>query len=120
MRWGLYAGGRVLGPARNAYFHAAYDGFYNQVRADFNAIANGKAAVRQQLSEHNFEKALILCDEYLAKYPNNTDFRVLKLDAQTRQRHALLVYITDIDRRVEAESDLDKRMSILREALGAY
>jgi eukaryotic-like serine/threonine-protein kinase len=98
----------------------AYRSFYNQIRLEHDAITNAHAEARRHLADRNFEKVLALCDQYLAKYPNHTLFKALKFDAQAQQRLALSAYIAEIDRRVEAEPDLDKRMSILREALAAY
>jgi len=99
---------------------AAYQSFYNQVRSDHDALSNGHAEARKLLAEHNFPKALGLCDQFLAKYPHHPLFKALKYDVQAQQRQALSAYIADIDRRVEAEADLDKRLSILREALAQY
>jgi serine/threonine-protein kinase len=99
---------------------AAYQSFYNQVRSGHDALQNGHAEARKLLAERNFPKALALCDQFLAKYPRHPLFKALKYDVQAQQRQALSAYIADIDRRVEAEPDLDKRLGILREALAQY
>jgi eukaryotic-like serine/threonine-protein kinase len=99
---------------------AAYQSFYNQVRSDHDTITNAHAEARRHLAERNFEKALGVCDQYLTKYPQHALFKALKFEAQAQQRQALSAYIAEIDRRVEAESDLDKRLGVLREALAAY
>ena len=99
---------------------ATYQSFYNRVRSDHDVLSNGHTEARKLLAERNFEKALALCDQVLAKYPRHALFKAIKYDAQAQQRQALSAYIADIDRRVEAEPDLDKRLGILREALAQY
>ena len=62
-------------------------------------------------------KALTTCQAYLAKYPTNAIFQALRYDIEEQQRQELSALIAQVDRQVEAEPDLDKRVSILREAL---
>ncbi len=74
------------------------------------------AEARKQLADRNFNKALGICDTYLAKYPNNALFQALKFDIEEQQRQELSAFIATVDRQVEAEPDLDKRVNILKEA----
>ena len=104
----------------NAELAATYQNFYNQVRSEHDAMNTAYAEARKQLAERNFNKAQTLCDTYLAKYPNNALFQALKYDVEEQQRQELSAYVASVDRKVEAEPDLDKRVSILREALGLY
>jgi serine/threonine-protein kinase len=106
--------------ASNAELGATYQNFYNQVRSEHDAMNTAYAEARKQLAEHNFGKAQTLCETYLAKYPNNALFQALQYDVEEQQRQELSAYIASVDRRVEAEPDLEKRVSILREALGLY
>ena len=75
---------------------------------------------QRQLTEHNFAKALSACQAYLVKYPNNAIFQALKYDIEEQQRQQLSAFIASVDRRVETEPDLDKRVNILREALDQH
>ncbi len=104
----------------NAEVGATYQNLYNEVRSEHDAMNTAYAEARKQLAEHNFGKAQTLCDTYLAKYPNNALFQALKYDVEEQQRQELSSYVASVDRKVEAEPDLDKRVSILREALGLY
>lgn len=99
---------------------AAYQGFYNQVRSEHDAMNTAYAEARKHLVEHNFEKALAVCDTYLAKYPNNAIFQALKYDVEEQDRQEQSAFIASVDRRVEAEPDLDKRVHILKEALNLH
>ena len=96
---------------------ATYQGFYNEVRSEHDAMNTAYAEARKQLAEQNFSKALSVCDTYLAKYPANAIFQALKYDVEEQQRQELSAYVASVDRQVEAEPDLDKRVNILKEAL---
>ncbi|MGH9529380.1 MAG: protein kinase domain-containing protein [Terriglobales bacterium] len=99
---------------------ASYQSFYNEVRSEHDAMNTAYAEVRQQLTEHNFKKAMAVCQEYLSKYSNNAIFQALKYDIEEQQRQELSAFIATVDHQVEAEPDLEKRVNILREALDQY
>jgi len=96
---------------------ARYQTFYNEVRSEHDAMNTAYAEARKQLADRNFSKAIATCQTYLAKYPNNAIFQALRYDIEEQQRQELSSLIAQVDRQVEAEPDLDKRVSILREAL---
>jgi serine/threonine protein kinase len=99
---------------------ANYQGFYNEVRSEHDAMNTAYAEARRQLAEHNFAKALAACQAYLVKYPNNAIFQALKYDIEEQQRQQLSAFIASVDRQVETEPDLEKRVNILREALDQH
>ena len=94
--------------------------FYNQVRTEDEAVRNSLEQARRLLAEQNFTKALEICDQYLAKYPNHALFQALRFDIEERRRKNLSSLIAETDRRVESEPDLDKRCGILEEAAAQY
>ncbi|HYM76371.1 MAG TPA: protein kinase [Candidatus Dormibacteraeota bacterium] len=96
---------------------ARYQSFYNEVRSEHDAINTAYAESRKLLADRNFPKALSICQTYLEKYPTNALFQALRYDIEEQQRQDLSALIAQVDRQVEAEPDLDKRVSILREAL---
>ncbi len=96
---------------------AHYQSFYNEVRSEHDAMNTAYAEARKLLADRNFAKALTTCQTYLAKYPTNAIFQALRYDIEEQQRQELSALIAQVDRQVEAEPDLDKRVSILREAL---
>jgi len=96
---------------------ATYQGFYNEVRSEHDAMNTAYAEARKHLAEGNFSKALAVCDTYLAKYPANAIFQALKYDVEEQQRQELSSFVASVDRQVEVEPDLDKRVNILKEAL---
>jgi serine/threonine-protein kinase len=99
---------------------ANYQSFYNEVRSEHDAMNVAYAEARRNLTEHNFGKAMDACQAYLAKYPSNAIFQALKYDIEEQQRQELSSFIASVDRQVEAEPDLDKRVNILREALDLH
>jgi LPXTG-motif cell wall-anchored protein len=99
---------------------ANYQSFYNEVRSEHDAMNAAYAEARRNLAEHNFGRAMVACETYLVKYPNNAIFQALKYDIEEHQRQELSAFIASVDRRVEAEPDLDKRVNILREALDLH
>ena len=99
---------------------ARYQSFYNEVRSEHDAMNTAYAEARKQLADRNFAKAITTCQTYLAKYPTNAIFQALRYDIEEQQRQELSSLIAQVDRQVEAEPDLDKRVSILREALDQH
>jgi serine/threonine protein kinase len=96
---------------------ASYQSFYNEVRSEHDAMNTAYAEARKYLADRNFNKALTACEGYLVKYPGNAIFQALKYDVEEQQRQELSAFIASVDRQVEAEPDLDKRLNILKEAL---
>jgi serine/threonine-protein kinase len=99
---------------------AGYQNFYNQVRTEQTAVKNAYDEARAQLQSRNYPQALAICNEYLKKYPGHALFQALKFDIEERQRQELSARIAEIDRRVETEPDLERRVSILKEAVESY
>jgi len=99
---------------------ATYQNIYNQVRSEHDAIKNSYAEARMHLADRNFPLALEVCERFLAKYPGHALFQSLKFDVEEQQRQDLSSYIAQIDSRVEAEADMDRRVNILKEALDRY
>jgi serine/threonine-protein kinase len=107
-------------PDADAGRTGTYHSFYNQVHSEHNSIKNAYEEARRDLAGENYEAALATCRQYLSKYPNHALFQALKFDIEERERQALSAVIAETDRRVEAESDLDRRVGILDEVLKLY
>jgi tetratricopeptide (TPR) repeat protein/tRNA A-37 threonylcarbamoyl transferase component Bud32 len=97
-----------------------YQSFYNEVRSEHDAMNTAYADARRHLTERNFTKAMNSCQAYLAKYPDNAIFQALKYDIEEHQRQELSALVASVDRQVEAEPDLDRKVNILREALNLH
>jgi serine/threonine protein kinase len=99
---------------------AAYQNFYNKVRSEHDSIKNSYDEARKHLEARSFAHALAIANEFLAKYPGHALFQALKFDIEEQQRQELSARIAAIDREVEAEPDLDRRVSILEQAVAQY
>jgi len=99
---------------------AAYRSLYNQVRSEHDAMNSAYAEARKLLAEGMFAAALSVCDQYLSKYPGHALFQAVKFDIDEKQRQELSARIAEVDRRVEAEPNLDTRVDILKEALDLH
>jgi serine/threonine-protein kinase len=93
-----------------------YQGLYNQVRSEYDAIRMAYEEGRRALTEQNSTRALEICDQYLNKYPGHPLFQALKLEAGEQQRQQLSAFLAETGRRVDAEPDLDRKIAILKEA----
>jgi hypothetical protein len=99
---------------------ASFQSFYNEVRSEHDAMNTAYADARRHLAEKNFAKARSASQAYLAKYPANAIFQALNYDIEEQQRQELSSFIASVDRQVEVEPDLEKRVSILQEALDEH
>ncbi len=98
----------------------SYRSLYDQVRTEHDSIKNAFETARTYMASDHLAQAMEICDQYLAKYPGHALFQALKYDAEERERQKLSAFIAETDRKVEKEPDLDRRYSILEEALRTY
>ena len=98
---------------------ASYQRFYNQVRGDHDALRSGYDEARRHLNQRNFKQALATCETFLKKYPDHALFKSLKVDIEEQQRQDLSAFIARVDREVEAEPDLERRVSMIRQAMAS-
>jgi len=99
---------------------AVYQSFYNDVRSEHDGIHAALEDAQRQFSEKNFAGAMAVCEDLLARYPNDGTFHALKIRIEDAERQELSSYIADISKRLEAEPDLDRRVNIVREACERY
>jgi eukaryotic-like serine/threonine-protein kinase len=97
-----------------------YQSLYNQIRSAHDAMQMAYSEARTLQSSGNYVRALELCNENLKQYPSHALFQALKLDLEVAHRQQLSAYIAEIDRRVEKEPDLDKRLDALKEAMEKF
>ncbi|HUA20137.1 MAG TPA: protein kinase [Bryobacteraceae bacterium] len=100
-------------PARTGTYQRLYD----KVRSEYDSVKAARTEAKRLLDDQRFPQALAVCNENLAKFPGDTLFQALKFDVEEKQRQAMSARIAESDRNVEAEPDLDRRVSILEEAV---
>ena len=98
----------------------SYQNLYDQVRSEHDALDNAYAEARKHRADGNLSSAIEVCDTWLSKYPSNALLQALKFDLEEQKRQELSAYIAIVDRQVEGEPDLDKRVGILKEALALH
>ncbi len=103
----------VIAPGRAT----AYQSRYNEVRSRHEAMKTAYVEITRQLQSANFSEALLLCKDQLVKFPRHALFQALKIDIEEQHRRALSARVAETDRKVEAEPDLDRRVSILQDAV---
>jgi len=99
---------------------ATYNRFYKMVRSDYDALNAAYESARGLMAEKKYAEALALCAQWLTRFPGHALFQALKVDVEEQQRQAQSAYVAEIGRAVEAEPDLDRRVSLLEEALSKY
>ncbi len=99
---------------------ASYQTFYNKVRSEHESIKNSYAEAKKLLEGRNYAQALAIANEWLTKYPGHALFQALKFDIEEQQRQQHSARIVDIDHQLEAEPDLDRRVSILEDAVSQF
>jgi tetratricopeptide (TPR) repeat protein len=110
----------VTAPAASPDASSKYKSFYEQLRLEEEAINNGYAEARRHLADGRFGPALQICTDFLSRYPGQALFQALKFDIVEHRRQQLSRYIADVDDRLRTESDLDAKVSLLREAIREY
>jgi tetratricopeptide (TPR) repeat protein len=90
------------------------------VRSEHDAIKNDYERARRLLVDGNFDAALQLCSAQLARHPGQALFQALQFDVEEQRRQQFSARIAEVDRRVESEPDLEKRVSILTEAVERF
>jgi hypothetical protein len=97
-----------------------YRDLYDAVRAKHEGLQTAYLEAKRLLREAQFAQAMSLCDAQLSRFPGTAVFQALKIDIEERRRRALSGCITETDRQLEAEPDLDLRAAIVEEALREY
>ena len=99
---------------------AQYQSLYNQIRSERDAARNAYAEARKQLDDHKFVRVLEICEQFLGKHPGDPLFQALKIEAEEAQRQEQSAAIAEVNRRIDAEPDLDKKYNIVKQALEKY
>ena len=111
---------RQAGASEEPERASLYSKLYDQVRSEHDSVKNAYDQARAHLASRDFAASLALCDQYLARYPGHALFQALKVDVEEQRRQEFSAFVARIDKEVEGEPDLDKRLAILDRALEKY
>jgi hypothetical protein len=104
------------GPGKDTGLHA----FYHEVRSEAESIRTAHEEARTLLDNQDFSGAMAVCERIAQKYPDNALFKTLRFDIEEKQHLRLSAFIAEVDRRAEAEGDLQRKFGILQEALAQF
>ncbi len=99
---------------------AAYQELFNKVRSEHENLRNAYDEAKKHVEDGNFAAGLAICDKYLEKYPHHALFQSLRLDVGEAERQALSAFIAKVDREVQGEPDLDRKVGMLEAALARH
>jgi eukaryotic-like serine/threonine-protein kinase len=111
---------RTLPGSESPEREAQYQSLYNQVRSERDLYRNGYNEARRCMTERNFTAALEICGKFLKQYPGDALFQALKLELEEQQRQEQSAFVADLNRRVDAEADLDRKFALLCEATDRF
>jgi serine/threonine protein kinase len=99
---------------------ATYQSLYNQIRSERDAAHNAYAEGRAQLANGNVTRALELCEQFLQKRAGDPMFQALKIEAEEMRRQQESAAIAEMNSRIEAEPDPEKKYALAKEAVEKY
>jgi serine/threonine protein kinase len=99
---------------------AQYQSLYEEIREQQQRAQSLYAEARERLNQRDYAKAISICEGHLSRNGSDTLFYALKLEAEEQERQEQSAAVADVTRRVEAEPDLDRKVSILQEASERY
>jgi serine/threonine protein kinase len=115
---------RVLDLGKRAPGHtgmdAQYLAFYEQICSERDQLQHSHAEGKKALESRNFTRAIEICDEILHRRPNEALFKALKNDVEAIERQEKFAAIAQFHIKIEAEPDLEKKFSIVSEAVRRF
>ena len=97
-----------------------YESFHKVVRSEHDALIAALEQASKKVSEGAFGEALSLCDQYLSKYPRHAGLTALKADIEQKQRDQQVAVRAEVERRVNEEPNLIRKIEILESARWQY
>lgn len=95
---------------------AQYLAFYEQIRSERDELRNAYNEGKRAIEVRDFAKALEICRTVLSRRPREPLFQALKIEAEDLQRQEDSAAIARVHSRIEAESDLDRKCVLLKDA----
>lgn len=103
---------RTESPEKEAHYQSLYD----QIRSEREVLRNAYLEARRHLENKAYDRASAICTEFIKKSPADPLFHALKLEIEERQRQERSGAVVAVSNRLQQESDLDRKVAILREA----
>ncbi|HEY1950231.1 MAG TPA: protein kinase [Bryobacteraceae bacterium] len=114
----------VLDLGKRAPGHAGMDAqylaFYEELCSERDKLHNSYAEGKRALESRNFARAIEICNEILHRRPNEALFKALKNDVEALERQEKFAAIAQFHMEIEAEPELEKKFSIVSEAVRRF
>ena len=104
----------------NSQIDPQHQSLYQKIRSERDKLESMYTEGRTALASRDFTRALQLCNEVLAKRSGEPMFQALKLEVEEVRRQEKSGAIGRINAQAEAEVDLDRKLSVLKEAVERY
>ncbi len=110
-------GKRVSG---NPGADAQYVSMYDQIRQERDELQASYAEGRKALESKNFSKAREICKQVLDRRPQDALFKALSIQVDHRERQARSEAIAELHTRIEAETDVEQKYQLVKEAVRRF
>lgn len=95
-------------------------GFFDQVLAERASLDAAMTEADWRLKAGDFGSVLAILNEYVPRYPGNSRLQRLRQEMIEQGRQMLPAVIAEVDRQLDQEPDLDRRIALLAEAVRRY
>ncbi len=95
-------------------------GFFDQVSAERASLEAAMTEAEWRLKAGDFGSVLAISNEYLPRYPGNARLQRLRHEVIEQGRQMLPPAIAAIDRQIDQEPGLDRRIELLAEAVRRF
>ncbi len=107
-------------PDPDAQAAARRQGLFDQVSGERAALEAACAEAERRLAAADFGSVLAICNEYLARYPGNARLQSFRREVIEQGRQSLPAEVAEIDRQLDQEPDLNRRIALLKRAARQY
>lgn len=107
-------------PHADAESSARLRGFFDQVSAERASLEAAITEAEWRLKAGDFGSVLAICNEYVPRYPGSQRLQRLRQEVIEQGRQQLPPLIAEIDRQLDQEPDLDRRITLLGRAVAQF
>jgi serine/threonine protein kinase len=97
-----------------------YSSFLSLVRSAQMVVDNTRDAAMTYIAAGRYEAAVEICRECTSKYPGHPVPQGLALLAESERKREMLTRMADAIRGIGAETELEKKLELLKEAMEAF
>lgn len=99
---------------------AVHEKLHEQLREELGALERAYRAAREHLTANDWNRALAICTDQLARYPGHTLFSALRFEVEERRQQEVAAYVSAIRAELDEEPDLVRRIEIINRAIKSH